>query len=257
GRLKGHVTSEAKGVPVADKDCLTKAMTKYDGGEDQTKGCFARLEDKYPAGDETPGLTFGASDALETVVDSFVDAAVHAVDPAFPDVIVNKCSAGKKKCISTQAVGLLKCHQKAETKGIDPNEKGCLDKATAKFDGGVDRTKGCFAKLEKKGDCPTMDDTDALEGQVGAFVADVGARLDPGPTATTSAPGTTTTSTSSGGTTTTQGGTTSTTTSTSATTTTTLGGSVSCTAAGVNARINVPYDTAGAPLMSGIRLLLH
>ena len=244
GVLKCHVTSETKGVPVGDKDCLTKAMAKFDGGDDPTKGCFAKLEDKYPVGSETPCLTFGDRDALETVVDGFVDAIVRVVDPAYPDIVVNKCSAGKKKCISTKAVGLLKCHQKAETKGIAPNDKECLDKAEAKFDGGADSTKGCFAKLEKKGGCPTTDDTAPVEAQVDAFVADVVART------TTSQTGSTTTSTTIA--------TTSTTTTTSATTTTTLGGgSVTCTAAGVNARINVPYDLAGAPLLSGLRLQVH
>ncbi len=255
GVLKCHVTSETKGVAVADKDCLTKAIAKFDGGDDPTKGCFAKLEDKYPAGDETPCLTFGDRDALEGVVDAFVDAIVRVVDPAYPAIVVNKCSAGKKKCISTKAVGLLKCHEKAETKGISPNDKDCITKAQAKFDGGADPTKGCFAKLEKKGGCPTTGDTGAVETRVDAFVTDVVARLDPGATTTTTSPGTTTTSQT--GTTSTTNATTSTTTSTSATTTTTLGGGVTCTAAGVNVRVVVPYDTVGAPLLSGIRLQVH
>ena len=63
-----------------------------------------------------------------------------------------KCLAGKTKCVAKKGTGLLKCHTNAETPGkpADPNAGGCVDKVVAKFDGGVDPTKGCFEKLENK-----------------------------------------------------------------------------------------------------------
>jgi hypothetical protein len=260
GLLKCHEKSESKGVPVDDKDCVTKAIAKFDGGADPTKGCFAKLELKYPAGSESPCLTSDDLDAIETVVDTFVDDVVHAVDPAYPAVVVSACAAGKKKCISAKAVGLLKCHQKAETKGVSPNDKGCLDKVQGKYDGGTDPTKGCFAKLEAKGGCPTSMDTVPVGAQVDTFVDDVVTLLDPGASTTTTIATSTTTATTS--TTTTTKPTTTTTMSTTtipttSTTTTTLGGGVTCTAAGINARVSVPYNTVGAPLLSGIRLRVH
>jgi hypothetical protein len=268
--LKCHVTSETKGVPPGEKDCITKAQTKYDGGVDPEKGCFAKLEAKYAPGSETPCLTFGDSAALAVKVDTFVVSAVSAVDPAYPDIVISKCSAGKKKCLSSKLVGLLKCHQKAESKGVSPNDKSCIDKAKAKFDGGLATEKGCFAKLEAKytatseTPCPTFGDTATVEALVDAFVADVVSDLDPGvpttttipPTTTTTGPGTTSTTTTAP-TTTTVGPTTTTTTTTSVpttTTTTTMPSGVACGPNGLIARIRVPYDPFALPALASIRL---
>ena len=78
----------------------------------------------------------------------------------------SKCLVGKNKCVATKAGALLKCEQKAETPGKDPdpNTDGCVDKAKAKFDGG-EVAKGCFEKLEAKAsnDCLTFDDTACVE----------------------------------------------------------------------------------------------
>jgi hypothetical protein len=249
--LKCHVTSETKGVPPADKDCITKAQAKYDGGAAPEKGCFAKLEAKYAPGSETPCLTFGDSDALEAKIDAFVTSAVSAVDPAYPAIVISKCSAGKKKCLSTKLVGLLKCHQKAESKGVSPNDKSCIDKAKAKFDGGLAPEKGCFAKLEAKytasseTPCPTFGDSGTVEALVDAFVADVVSDLDPGvPTTTTVPPTTTTTG---------PGTTTTTTTAPTSTTTTTIPSGVTCGPNGLIARIRVPYDPFSLPALASIR----
>jgi hypothetical protein len=58
----------------------------------------------------------------------------------------------KNGCVAKKAGSLLKCHEKAETPGkpADPNADGCLDKATAKLDGGADPSQGCFAKLRPR-----------------------------------------------------------------------------------------------------------
>jgi len=93
----------------------------------------------------------------------------------------NKCLAGKTKCVNKKMVALLKCHNKAEKKGlaVDP----CVQKAIDKFDGG---TKGiaysCFGKIEAKNDgpCLTFGDLTAEEAKVDAFVLDVVQELDPG-----------------------------------------------------------------------------
>jgi hypothetical protein len=96
-----------------------------------------------------------------------------------------KCLAGKTKCMSKKATGLLKCETLAETPGktADPNAGGCVTKVVAKFDGGVDATKGCFEKLENKNpnDCVTFDDTGAAEDAVDACVGALVAAIDPPP----------------------------------------------------------------------------
>jgi hypothetical protein len=92
---------------------------------------------------------------------------------------VNKCAAGKTKCVIKKVKALLGCHSKAEGKGIavDPL---CVGKAEDKFDGGLDPTKGCFAKLEAKPPCLTTGDTASMEAAIDAFVLDVVQELDPG-----------------------------------------------------------------------------
>src|SRR5436190_492569 len=88
-----------------------------------------------------------------------------------------KCLAGKTKCMSKKGTGLIKCEQLAQTPGksTDPNASGCLDKAVAKYTGGVDPTKGCFAKLEAKNpnDCQFTNDSTTLQGLVDNCVSDL------------------------------------------------------------------------------------
>jgi hypothetical protein len=117
----------------------------------------------------------------------------------------NKCLAGKNKCASKKAQGILKCWIKAEKDGVavDPI---CLSKAKGKFggtcDGGVNVDQvcvqdsdcpsstcggGCFTKLEDKDagstdpidTCLTANDATAMENKVDAFVDDVLSDLDP------------------------------------------------------------------------------
>src|SRR5690349_17091556 len=100
-----------------------------------------------------------------------VAALICGVTLVHPETAsANKCSAGKVKCVVNKTKALLGCHGKAASKGltVDP---ACLAKAKAKFDGGVDPAKGCFEKLEAKGEkagakpdavCPTSNDTAAF-----------------------------------------------------------------------------------------------
>ncbi len=197
GLLKCHQLAEKKGLSVSDQsiqDCLQKVVTKFDGGADPSKGCFAKLAAKYPGG----CLTTTDTAALENTVDGFVAVVVVALDPNYPAPVTNACSAGKKKCVSRKATALLACHSKNEKPpaGLVPEKfAACLQKAVDQFDGGADPTKGCFAKLETKfpGACLTTLDTAALETTVDGFVNDVVCKLDAGagtcptPTATPTA----------------------------------------------------------------------
>src|SRR6185436_3862739 len=92
---------------------------------------------------------------------------------------LSKCSAGKKKCVSKKVAGLLKCHQKAEQKGVVLDTQ-CVQKVKDKFDGGSNPAKGCFAKLEAKNqNCLTFGDMTSMENQVDAFVLQIVCQLDP------------------------------------------------------------------------------
>jgi len=96
----------------------------------------------------------------------------------------SKCLVSKNKCVAKKLGGLSKCHQKAETPGkpADPNDAGCIDKVVAKYDGGVDPTKGCFAKLEAKvgNDCINTNNSASLESLADACVNAIINDIDPG-----------------------------------------------------------------------------
>ncbi len=161
--------AEKKGA--VDPACLTKADAKFDGGAKPSKGCFAKLEAKGKC------LTTGDAATLRSTSDTFGASVADAVDPALPAVAKSACAAGKERCVAKLASGLLDCHAKAELKGtLDPK---CVEKAETKYDGGAKPAKGCVAKLEAKGGCPTTGDATALHAMAGAFVDDVVCKLDP------------------------------------------------------------------------------
>lgn len=166
-KLKCHEKAEKKGLAL-DPICIQKCEDKFDGGVDPAKGCFAKLEAK----NDGPCLTTSDTAPLEAKVDAFVVDVIQEVDPFYPAVVMNSCSAGKKKCVSKKMKALLKCHEKAVKKGL-ALDTNCITKAKNKFDGGADPAKGCFEKLESAGGCSTLDDTAALEAKVDAFVDDV------------------------------------------------------------------------------------
>jgi len=153
GLLKCEATAETPGKPTDTTSCRNKVVGKFDGGVDPAKGCFAKLENKSGNDCITTGDTGPAEDAVDSCVASFVEA----IDPGATDQ--TKCGAGKKKCVSKYLKALLKCRALSQTPGksTDPNANGCVDKAQAKYNGGADPTKGCFAKLEAKNgnDCMT------------------------------------------------------------------------------------------------------
>jgi len=200
GLLKCHTLAETPGKP-ADPNangCIDKVVAKFESPSDPAKGCFEKLENKLPNDCISLDDTAGA----EAVVDSCVGAFVAAVDP--PPTTQGKCYASKKKCVSKLTGGLLKCYTLALTPGKspDPNANGCIDKALTKYNGGIDPTKGCFAKLEAKvpNDCAGSGDSSTVQGIVQSCVADMVDFVQNPPTTTsTSTPATTTSTTIVGG----------------------------------------------------------
>ena len=174
--LKCHVSAELKALGPPDAYCVDKADYKWDGGITPTRGCFERLE--------LPGHCFTEDDtgSIGTKVDAFVNDVVLQLDPSYPGPVFDRCSAAKKKCVMKFATNLLKCRAKYEAKNV-PIDPVCVQKATDKFDGGFDPSRGCFERLELKFaptvPCTTTDDTSALATTVNDFVQDVACDLDP------------------------------------------------------------------------------
>jgi len=78
GLLKCYTLAQTPGKspdPNA-KDCITKALGKYDGGADPSKGCFAKLEAKVPNDCET----LGDSGSVKTLVQTCVEGMVEFVE---------------------------------------------------------------------------------------------------------------------------------------------------------------------------------
>jgi hypothetical protein len=173
--LKCHMKAELKALGPPDPLCVQKASNKFDGGANPAAGCFEKLETAAAGGCYTNDDTA----AQKSAADAFVNAVVTAVDPMYPAPIIDKCSAGKKKCVAKLADALIKCHVKAEVRGL-PVDPLCVAKAQVKFDGGAIPAKGCFAKLEAKYlTCQTTNDTAALETLAGDFASSLSCALDP------------------------------------------------------------------------------
>src|SRR6185369_15237897 len=172
--LQCHMKAELSAYGPPDPLCVQKAEDKFDGGVDPTSGCFEKLEMA------ALGACFTNDDtaAAKSAADAYVSAVVGAVDPMYPAPIVDRCSAGKKKCVAKLIDGLLKCHLKYEAKNL-PVDPVCLQKVMTKYDGGPIPARGCFARLELKLTCPTTNDSSALGSATSAFVQDTACDVDP------------------------------------------------------------------------------
>jgi hypothetical protein len=121
--------------------------------------------------------------ALGMLVWGIVPAAAQGV----PGTTPNGCLAGKTKCVAAKVAGLLKCRTKCQKspKGCGAAQAACEAKVIAKFDGGAQPAKGCFAKLEAKSNpakpasvCTTVGDTASVEANVDALVCTAVAALE-------------------------------------------------------------------------------
>jgi len=157
GLLKCDETAETPGK-TADPTCKPTVEGKFDGGADVANGCFGKLENKKGS-DCSPGDN---TTAAENAVDSCVTGFVADIDPSATQ---SKCLVGKKKCVAKLLGSLLKCEATAQTPGKSTETSACDTKATDKYTGGMDQTKGCFAKLEAKDPtgCAPLNNSDTLE----------------------------------------------------------------------------------------------
>lgn len=171
--LKCHQKAELKALGPPDPSCVQKAEDKFHGGANPTKGCF----EKYEIAAAGQCFTNDDTAAAKSVADAYVSAVVGNVDPMYPAPIVDKCSAGKKKCVTTLTAGLFKCHAKYEAKnlGVDPR---CPQRAMTKYDGLIP-SKGCFAKLEVKYPCQTTGDSPTFGAFATAYAQATACALDP------------------------------------------------------------------------------
>ena len=101
-------------------------------------------------------------------------------------VEINKCAAGKTRCIMGRThvcgvvgvKGMLVCHQRADSRSrpVDPE---CLNRTFSELN-------ECFTGLERREDCLTTGDVGSIQARIEAFTIDVVTQLDPNHPALTS-----------------------------------------------------------------------
>ena len=172
--LKCHYKAEMTALGPPDPLCVQKGEDKFDGGVDPTRGCFEKLETAALGAcftnDDTP--------TAKSAADAYVSAVVGAVDPMYPAPIIDRCSAGKKKCVAKLIDGLIKCQAKYEAKNL-PVDPLCLQKVMSRYDGGVFPERGCFARLELRYTCQTTGDSSTLGSAASTYAQDTACGLDP------------------------------------------------------------------------------
>jgi len=118
----------------------------------------------------------GSDDALCPGLCGAPDSSRPCLCPISP----YKCASRKALCVAKAQEYLLKCHFKAEHKGVAV-DSACIQAAHIKFDGGTNAAQGCFQKLEAaaEGACFTNDDTTTTESAIDDFVGSVVTAVDP------------------------------------------------------------------------------
>ena len=86
-----HAKAQVKGA--LDPKCTGKATTFLDGGSDAAKGCFEKLEKKYPVGEPDACPTYDDTAAFATAIAHTTVTVVCDLDPAGADVFRRLCDA--------------------------------------------------------------------------------------------------------------------------------------------------------------------
>jgi hypothetical protein len=107
-----------------------------------------------------------ASSAAALLFAALLPRAEAGLDPAV------KCESIKLRAVGKKAGADLKCHSKAQKKGL-PVDAACLTKAAGKF-------QSSFTKAEKTVACAEPGDAATISPLVDAFVSDTVAALAPG-----------------------------------------------------------------------------
>lgn len=101
-----HKRAQDRGEPV-DPNCLARADDKF--GVDASSGCFADVEDTFPAGSPDECSNYDDTASIRTDVDGFVQDVIDA----FGSPLQTECSK-KPICVGKLVKGLLKCHMRAD-----------------------------------------------------------------------------------------------------------------------------------------------
>ena len=160
------------------KACVRKARQKFGTAVSPKPGCIEKVEAKQDLSKPETICPNGADEYdLDDVVKNFTEDIQDEIAPYGPSPVGSSCDGGKFKCVGASLKTLLACRETAFKKGT-ALDGGCTAKAYAKFGGGADPSKGCFAKLEAKQKFPKLKtlcandgNTAVVGGKIDAFVA--------------------------------------------------------------------------------------
>lgn len=144
--------------------CIDTLYLRFTGGDDPSRGLFAKRERKLPC------PTLGDQDAIGLGVFTFADGLDQAVGH-----FVSRCDGGKLACFGKYATAAFGCLSRAATGGgvID---SVCLARAAAKLG---DEAVGCLGKAALRADCSPGSDAATLAYGTEAYIAATLCELDP------------------------------------------------------------------------------
>ncbi len=155
----------AKPDAVMRAACLDKTERRFTGGDDPTRGLFAKRERRPPC------PTVGDQSAVAADIGDFAAAIGSAVDNTGSP---SRCDAAKLTCVARYVTGLTSCVARAAGTGV--LDATCLAKQTARLGG---PGTGCLGKAAAKGDCSPGAGDGALAATAQAFAAGTLCTLDP------------------------------------------------------------------------------
>ncbi len=149
--------------------CLAKAERRFTGGDDPTRGLFAKRERRPPC------ATVGDQDAVARDLAAYAGAVAAEVGNL---VRPSRCDAAKLTCIGRYVSAAFGCLARA-AKGTGIVDPVCIGKQATRLGG--DAT-GCLGTAATRGDCSAAGDAAVLAAAAEAFVAGTLCELDPGGT---------------------------------------------------------------------------
>lgn len=95
-------------------------------------------------------------------------------------VSVSTCLAGKLGDVGRTAAQMLGCWAGDATKPDAVVRAACLAKVGVRFTGGLDPSRGLFAKRERRPPCPTVGDQADVASDLASFVSEMAAQIGTG-----------------------------------------------------------------------------
>lgn len=165
-QLGCYAHDAAKQDAVARAACLARVARRFTGGDDPSRGLFAKRERRPPC------LTVDDQSAMaDDIAAQAAELAAALGNPGVP----SRCDAAKLTCVGRYLTGALGCLARAAA-GTGVVDAACLAKQASRLGSGE---AGCFGKAASRGGCSASGDGAALAAAAQTFAAETLCTLDP------------------------------------------------------------------------------